>query len=191
MLASLLNVTLRAITLRAGPQDYPFDPRLTLPAAVVAVLINLLMFAQVLPMPTAVLMAVTMVGGLGFIAQTLLRLRKLDSRFHQTYLALLTTNALLTLALVPLFVQMAPLLKEIAENPALLEKPDQVKAPQGIAFAMNLLNLWNFVVTGSIFRHAMNSSLGIGLLLAFISAFVLLMFVAFAGTIAGVLSGAR
>lgn len=190
MLASLLNVTLRALVLRAGPQDYPFDPRLTMPLALFAGVANALMFAQVLPAGAAVLMAAAMIGGLAFIAKTLLRVRKLDDRLHQTLAALFATNAALTLVLVPMFVQVAPVLKMIAENPALLEQPENVKLPQGIAFVMNALNIWSFVVTASIFRHAANTSLAVGMLLAFASAFVLLMFVATAGAIAGALFGA-
>lgn len=189
MLASLFNVTLRALILRAGPQDFPFDPRLTAPLALFAGAANAAMFAQVLPLGSAVAMAAALVAGLALITRTLLRMRKLEARAQQTLAALLATNALLTLALVPLFMQVAPVFKLIAENPALLEQPDAVKMPQGIAFVMNVLNLWSFVVTASIFRHAANVSLGIGFLLAFVSALSLLMFVGVAGSIAGVIFG--
>ena len=190
MLASIFNATLRIVLFRAGPQDFPYDPRLTGPLAVTAAAVNGLLFVQVLPPLAALVMAAAMVGGMALATQAVLRTRKLEARLHQTLASLLATNALLTLLLVPLFMQVAPVLREVALNPALLEDPDKLKLPQGVAFLMNLLNLWSFVVTASIFRHAANVTMGIGLLIALIVAFVLLFFVAFAGSFAGALVGA-
>src|SRR3546814_17766016 len=64
MLASLFSATLRILFFRAGPQDFPYDPRLTAPLAVSAGLANGLMFMQVLPIGAALVMAITVVGGM-------------------------------------------------------------------------------------------------------------------------------
>lgn len=189
MLASLFSATLRILFFRAGPQDFPYDPRLTAPLAVTAGLANGLMFMQVLPIGAALVMAIAMVGGMALGTRAVLRTRQLEARFHQTFAALLATNAALTFLLVPFFAQIAPMLRELAGNPELLEHPEKMTLPPGIAFIMNALNLWSFAVTASIFRHAANVSMALGLLIALVIAIGLLFFVAFAGSFAGMLFG--
>lgn len=190
MLASLFSATLRILFFRAGPQDFPYDPRMTAPLAVAAGLANGLMFMQVLPIGAALMMAIAMVGGMALGTRAILRARQLDARFHQTFAALLATNAALTFLLVPFFSQIAPMLRELASHPEILEHPEGVKLPSGVAFIMNALNLWSFAVTASIFRHAANVSMALGLLIALLIAVGLLFFVAFAGSFAGMLFGA-
>lgn len=189
MFAQVFAVTLRILGFRAGPQDFPYDPRLTAPLALLAGLANFLVFVQVLPMASSAAMAAAMVGGTALVTRSVLRARGLLERYNQTFNALLATAAVLTLLLLPLFSQVAPMLREIAVKPELLEQPDALQLPQGIVFAMNLLNFWNFAVTAYIFRHAANVQLWVGVLIALIIAFVVLFFVAFAGSIAGALFG--
>ena len=123
MFDQLLSVTVRTLLFRAGPQDFPFDSRLLPPVIFIAVVANVMMFGQVMPAPAAAAMSAAMVGGLALVTRSVLRIRQLASRFQQTYMALLATSAVLTLALVPLFAQMAPALRLVAENPKLLETP--------------------------------------------------------------------
>src|SRR3546814_15048117 len=84
-----------------------------------------------------------MVGGMALATRAILRTRQLDARYHQTFAALLATNAALTFLLVPFFAQIAPMLRELASHPEMLEHPESVKLPPGIAFIMNALNLWS------------------------------------------------
>jgi len=189
MFATLITATLRVLLFRGGPQDFPYDPKLTAPLAVVAALANGLMFVQVLPVGAAAVMAIAMVGGLALATRGVLRARQLEARLHQTLAALLATNALLTFLLVPFFAQIAPTLRELASHPELLEHPEQVKLPQGVAFIMNALNIWSFAATASIFRHAANVSMALGLLISLAVAVALLFLVAFAGSFAGMLFG--
>lgn len=190
MLASLFSATLRILFFRAGPQDFPYDPRLIAPLVALAGLANGLMFMQVLPIGAALVMAIAMVAGMSLATRVILRTRQLDARYHQTFAALLATNAALTFLLVPFFSQIAPMLRELASHPEILEHPEGVKLPSGVAFIMNALNLWSFAVTASIFRHAANVSMALGLLIALLIAVGLLFFVAFAGSFAGMLFGA-
>src|SRR3546814_15467349 len=67
MLASLFSATLRILFFSAGPQDFPYDPRLTAPLAVSAGLANGLMLLQVLQMGAALVMAIRTVWGLAQI----------------------------------------------------------------------------------------------------------------------------
>ncbi|MBI3170980.1 MAG: hypothetical protein HYZ32_00110 [Hydrocarboniphaga effusa] len=189
MFAQVIAVTFRILGFRAGPQDFPYDPKLTWPLAATAAAANFLIFVQVLPIASSVALAAAMVGGTALVTHSVLRARALLSRFNQTLNALLATTALLTLMLLPLFAQVAPALREIAAQPELLENPDALKLPQGAVFLMNLLNFWNFAVTAHILRHAANVQLWIGIVIALIIAFVALFLVAFAGTFAGALFG--
>ncbi len=190
MYAQVFAATLRILGFRAGPQDFPFDPKLTVPLIAVTVLANALLFVQVLPFPTAVVMALAMVGGTALVTRSVLRARGLAERFNQTFNALLATSALVMLIMVPLFAQVAPILREVAAKPELLEEPEALRMPQGITFLMNLLNFWNFAVTAYIFRHAANVQMWVGVLIALIVAFIVLFCVIFAGSVAGVLFGA-
>src|SRR3546814_14647424 len=97
------------------------------------------MFMQVLPIGAALVMAITMVGGMALATRAILRTRQLDARYHQTFAALLATNAALTFLLVPFFAQIAPMLRELASHPEMLEHPESVKLRPGMAFIMNAL----------------------------------------------------
>src|SRR3546814_17364549 len=72
------------------------------------------MFMQVLPIGAALVMAITMVGGMALATRAILRTRQLDARYHQTFAALLATNAALTFLLVPFFAPIPPMLPETA-----------------------------------------------------------------------------
>ncbi|HEX4895241.1 MAG TPA: hypothetical protein VFV11_02800 [Solimonas sp.] len=189
MFAPALNVTLRILAFRAGPQDFPYDARLNRPILLLAILANVLVFAQVLPMLASVAMAAALVFGLVLVTRSLLRTRDLLNRYEQTINALLATTAVLTFLLVPLFTQVAPVLREIAQDPKLLENPEKLQLPGGVSFLMNLLNVWNLAVTAAIFRQAANIPFWGGILVALVAAFVVLMLVAFSGSLASALTG--
>lgn len=189
MYAQVIAATLRILGFRAGPQDFPFDPRLTLPLVLIAGGANAMLFGQVLPLPTALMMAAAMVGGTALVTRSVLRARAVPERFNQTFNALLATSAALTLLMLPLFAQVAPLLREVASKPELLEQESGMQLPQGLAFLMNLVNFWNFAVTAFVFRHAANVQLWLGVVIALILAFVVLFCVIFAGLFAGALFG--
>jgi hypothetical protein len=189
MYAQALLVTLRMLVFRNGPQDFPYAAGLTPVLAALAVAVNSLVFSRVLPPPMAVGMAVALVVAIAFVTRVVLRLRKLENRFQQTFNALLATSAVLTLALLPPIAQVAPQILELARHPELLNKPDAVPLAAGPVFMMNLLNFWNFAVTGHIFRHAANVSLWVGLLLAFIAGGIMLFVGVVGGTLAGAMFG--
>ncbi|MFT4045542.1 MAG: hypothetical protein QM661_02500 [Solimonas sp.] len=192
MLAAIANATLRILLFRAGPQDFPYDPRLTAPLALAAALATGLQVMPTVPLNAAVAVSIATVAALGIATRFVLRLRRLDARFHQTFAALLATNAVLTLLIVPFAAQAAPALRELANNPALLEHPEQMAMPLpfAVVFVMLLLSLWNLLVNASIFRHAVNVSFGAGVLIAFGLSLTLQLFVNivasfFAGPLAG------
>jgi hypothetical protein len=190
MFSQALTATLRMLFFRAGPQDFPFAAALTPALLALATAANTLLFLQVLPASMALGIALAMVSAMALVTRTILRLRSVASRFQQTFNSLLATTAVLTLALLPPFTQVAPQLLELAKHPELLSNPDAVKLPAVPVFVMNLLNFWNFGVTAYIFRHAANVNLWTGLLIAFIAAGIMLFIGVIGGTIFGAVFGA-
>lgn len=204
MFASVLAATINLLTFRSGPQDFPYAPGLTPWTMAFAAAANLSVFAQIIPLPLALLMAATMVLGLALVTRVLLRARQLEPRYNQTLNSLLMTSGLLTLALAPLFASVAPLLREMA---AAMEQGAQtmggsggpagaaegvaapeIALPQGTMFLMNLLNFWNFAVSASIYRQAANVNILFGLLIALAAALSVMFFViVFASLIGGLL----
>ncbi|MGH8504566.1 MAG: hypothetical protein ACRETM_01210 [Stenotrophobium sp.] len=189
MFAQTLEATVRILFLRAGPQDFPYASGLTPALVALAVLANGLVFSRVLPPPMALGIALAMVAALAMVTRSILRMRDVLNRFQQTFNALLATTAVLTLALLPGFTQMAPQILELAKHPELLEKPDAVHISGIAVFFMNLINFWNFIVTAHIFRHAANVNLWVGIVIAFVAAGVMLFVGMIGGSITSVLFG--
>lgn len=189
MLSSVLNATFRILFFRAGPEDFPYAKGLTLWCIAAATGANAAMLAQVLPVPIAVAMALAMIGATALVTRSVLRVRDLLNRFQQTFNALLATTAVLSLALLPVFVQLAPIVMEVAKNPEVLANPDAVKVPAFGVFWMNLLNFWNFAVTAHIFRHSAGVNLWVGLFIAFVAAGIALFLGVMGGAIGGALFG--
>jgi len=194
MLAQVSSATLRILLFRAGPQDFPFDPQLTRVLAPLAFLAQFLLFVQVAPSSLAVTAGLVTVGGLSLTTRNLLRMRQLDSRYHQTFHALLATTAVLTFALVPLISQVAPVYEQILANPEILEQGTAPQIPTGITLLVNLLSFWNLAVSASIYRNAANFTVGIGVVVAVVVTFVVFSLMVFAlslvATLMGIVPGA-
>lgn len=189
MFAQAISTTLRILILRAGPQDFPYAKGLTQACVVLAAAANALVFSQVLPLAMSVAMSIAMVAAVALVTQSVLKARKLDNRFQQTFNALLASTSLLTLALFPPFAQIAPQILEVTKNPELLNNPDALHVSGAAVFVINLVNFWNFVVTAHIFRHAAGVNLWVGFLIAFIAAGIVLFLGVLGGSIGGVLFG--
>lgn len=189
MFAQALTVALRILVFRAGPQDFPYAPALTPWMAGAAFLANLTVFLQAMPAGLAVVMSLAMVAGAAFATRVLLQARQLDSRYNQTLNALFLCTALLTLALAPPFASIAPALRELAGNPELMKDPAQMQFAPGPVLMMNLLNLWNLMVTVHIYRHAAGFNLLVSLLVTMVIAFSVMFFVVLMGSLVGGLLG--
>lgn len=161
MFAQVLSATLRILSFRAGPEDFPFDAsrRLTAICLIFALLVNTLFVALLSPLIFAFVSAAMNVGLLALLTRSALAARKLDNRFQQTFNALLLTTSLLTLAMTPFWAQLAPILLEIArlasKNPDLLNHPEQWPQMSGLAnFLLAALGFWQIAVIGHIFYRA-------------------------------------
>lgn len=189
MFQSVLNATVNLLLFRIGPQDFPFDINLTRVLVPAAALANYAVLVMAVNPVVAAAMSIAVVMGTAMAAHLILRARKLEARFTQTYHAMLAVSTLLTLGLVLPFSQIAPELEKLAQNPDALETAS-LDIPGWAALTMNALNIWNFVVNAHILRHAAGMGIGGGLLLALLVAFGVLMFVLFFATLAGMLVGA-
>lgn len=189
MFNEALNATVRILFFRAGPQDFPYASSLRPVLLLLAAAANAFMFSQVLPPAMAIGIAVAMIGGMALVVRWTLRLRNLGNRFQQTFDALLATNILLTLALLPPFIQIAPQLLDLTKHPEALQNPDAVKLPAVPVLLMNMINFWNFAVTAHIFRHAANVNLWVGFVIAFVAAGIMLFIGVMGGTFTGALFG--
>jgi hypothetical protein len=124
-----------------------------------------------------------MVLVLGLYTRTLLRAKDLLPRFQQTFNALLATDLALKFAMLPAFVLIAPKLRELAAKPELLENPDTFILPAGPTLIANLISYWSLAVSTNIYRHAANSGIFMGFVLAVLGLMILLFATAIASGI--------
>lgn len=191
MLASVLNATLKLLLFRAGPQDFPYDPRLTGWLVPLAALVNYFVLGLVLSPMVAAAISVAVVMALSVATRVFLRTRGMEARFMQTYHALLAVSIPMTLLLMWPFSEIAPELQKLSQvEPGPADTMPQLQVPGWAALTMNLLNLWNYLVNAHIFRNAGNLGRGGGLIVALLVALGVLMFVfMFASFIAAIFGG--
>lgn len=189
MLANLFSATLQVLLFRAGPQDFPYLPQWTRTVCVLGGTPVFMVYAMALAPAMALVMAAATVLGAALVTRGILRARKLEARFTQTLHTLLCAGGLITLLMVPAFAQVAPKLAEIAANPEAYGPDNPPELPQGPVLIMNLLNVWNFLVTAHVFRHAANCGFGLGLLFALLAAAVILGTVLMFGSLFGAVLG--
>lgn len=175
MLNQAAVVALRILLFRAGPQDFPHAPQLVLPLPALAAVAYFAVFALLLPAGVSLVIALASVGALALVTHSLLSARGKVARFQQTFHALLATGILLTLASVPAMNALAPALKQIAADPELLKQPGAVQTPAVASLVLNALNIWNLAVYAHIFRHATETRIWTGLLIALFVAFSVLL----------------
>lgn len=169
------RVALRILLFRAGPQDFPHAPQLVLPLPAIATAAYFAVFVTLLPAGVSLVIALASVGALALVTHSLLSARSRAARFQQTFHALLATGTVLTLASIPAMSALAPALQQIAANPELLKQPGAVQTPAAASLLLNALNLWNLAVYAHIFRHATETRLWTGLLMALFVAFSVLL----------------
>jgi hypothetical protein len=173
---------LRILLFRAGPQDFPFSETLTRAIVPLTALIWFLQYRLTLPLVQAVVQAFASLAVLAAFSYVLLQKRGLLNRLRQTLDSLYLTDAMLTLVLLPPLSELAPQMVRLADNPDLARTEALPALP---ALAVTFVSMWNFAVTAHIYRHALNTHLGIGALVALLSTLVT---VSVATVISGVMS---
>jgi hypothetical protein len=196
MFTAALRCATSILFFRAGPQDMPFDTGHDLTRRCVAfTLVAFALFSVVLLSPlAAVLVAALSVLGLGLSTRAALALRKLESRFQQTFNALLLTNALLMLAMTPLLMILAPTMVEVWQrlmhDPTLAEHPEKLpQIPQIPTLLFDILGIWQFAVCARVYGQATGGGMFSGVLTAILCFFAMTLFVMFASPLIGLLGG--
>ena len=182
MSVNVLGKTFELALLRAGPQDFPFMPNRHALFGVVGGTPVFMVYSLALSPVIALSMALGTVLGIFLATRLILRWRKLDGRFAQTAHGLMCTNALLTVLMILPFSQIAPLLSELAANP---EAPVPTDIPGLPVMIMNVLNIWNFLITANVYRHATDRGFAMGLLYSLMSSGVVLATVLSFGLLLG------
>ncbi len=131
--------------LQKGPQDIPTSAWILRFIFPCYLLINALILNLNVDFLSSLLHLAIDLCGLFLFALLLLHLYNKRSRFYQTFSALLGTDALLTLLVMPA-------LATFSVNPSL---------PAFIVIVLSIL--WHWVVLGHIFRHALDQSLSFSL----------------------------
>lgn len=179
MFRTVLIATLNLLLFRIGPQEFPYEPRLTGVLAPTAALVQYAISMMVMPPGLAAASALATIMGLAIATHMLLRARHVEARFMQTYHSLLAVNSLLTLATWLPFGELAPELMKISRNPAVTDTGVNIQLPNGPLFLMFALVIWNFIANANIFRHSANLSVGVGLFVALLVSVGVQMFVLF------------
>ncbi len=163
MLFPALRICLAILFLRAGPQDMPYDtsPRLVREVALFALACYAAFWLMVFPLLPAVMLSALVILAQWLTVRATLASRNLQNRFQQTLTALLLTNGLLTLAMLPFFAVLAPhwqaMLDQLQQHQDLINHPEKLPLPPpGPTAAFDLLAIWQFVVSVRIFGRAMD-----------------------------------
>ncbi|MDB5986623.1 MAG: hypothetical protein JWR16_1676 [Nevskia sp.] len=174
-------ISLRILIFRAGPEDFPFDGSRRLLGACVALafIVNVFAGAVALPLYASLFTALAVVGSYAVTARSALVRRGLMNRFQQTLNALLVTNALLTLAVLPALIQIAPVIIEfihqVQQNPDLANHAEQwPHVGLGLELWFDLTFIWQFAIGAYIFKRATNTSALVGVLFVLMLGLVML-----------------
>lgn len=156
MLVRLISLVIDLARFRSGPQDFPYAPTLAA-SLLLAQLGVLLIRAQLSGAETGEVLPMVLVKGVfAFAAPWLvLRLRDMHARYWQTLLALVSIELLFTLLLLPL-VALTGQIDPEAPHPL---------APLFGWMAL-LLMAWLVLISGHIWRHALNLLFPLGVLIA-------------------------
>ncbi len=174
MLQQTLRVTIRILLLRAGPQDLPSSWRLVGGLAGAYVLMNTLVLSLGMSEIQALLHALAVTAVLALYTRWLLRRARLEVRYAQTLTALLATGILLGLAALPCMIELQPFLEQLR----VLGKNDPPPPAPALALVGYMaLSLWHLLAMAQIYRHALDTTLGRGAILAVLYELLLLLMI--------------
>lgn len=151
----LFSVLIDICLLKRGPQDLPHQSGLTLALLLGALALEA--YSASLVSSSPLLFSSVVLSGAFALAATwaILRMRRVESRYWQTLLALVSTGLLFSLLALPLLVAVGPL------------DPDNM--PQFsplVGLGIVILATWRLLVAGHIWRHALEVPLPVGVLVA-------------------------
>ena len=188
MLFPALRISLAIVLLRAGPQDMPFDatPRLLRETLLFTLVVYTAFWLIEFTLPQAMTAAALLIAAQWLAIRATLSARQLQNRFQQTLTALLLTNSLLMLPMIPFMAKLAPIVKDwieqLQQHPDLINHTEQLPlTPPLPTLAFYLLSFWQFVVNARIFSRAVDVGVAAGVLIAILVSIATSLFVTFMG----------
>lgn len=176
-LQELIRQTGLLLILRAGPQDIPYSTALL--RLSVAVYVGLAALSEVLVhgLLMALVQGVLVAAATGGFIVLVLQFKRRAARSVQTLTAYFAAQSVLAGMQMPAAVSLAPIRRQLLDNPELLEQAQPPAIPALPALAAMLLFVWSLMVVSHIFRHALdvNTWLGLGLAIAQIAAAVVVV----------------
>lgn len=152
MLLNVLYTAWRICIFRAGPQDLPAATQAVAHAVMLAVVVQAVQFQLTLPLLAAIAQSVVAVVVVWAFTTGVLNMRGTPERAPQTASALLLTNAIFSLLLVPFLLPMIPAMEAIAQDPEA-----EIEVPGLALLATVALSAWSIAVSVWIFRNAMEA----------------------------------
>jgi hypothetical protein len=151
LIATLFEICL----LRRGPQDLPHNPAITL--ALLGVALALEAFSASRYGGAANLLPSLLLSGTFALAATwaILRMRRFEARFWQTLMAHVGTSVLFALLALPLLAGIGPVNEETIRA-----------LPPLLAWGIVILAIWRLMVSGHVWRSALEVPLPVGVLVA-------------------------
>ncbi len=144
-------------TFKVGPQDLPSSNNLLFSSILAYGLVSVLIAALSLPLGQALASGVLDVALVGAMTQLLLWIRELNSRFYQTFIALMGSGAIIGFIAWPLLIMQVQAGEQAMVLPSLI---------------IVGLMIWNVAIVAHILRHTIDSPFFVGVGMALIYMYV-------------------
>lgn len=184
MFSNLLRTTLDILLLRRGPQDLPGAQVLVGSTMLAYFGLNFFLLQTGLPAMQAMLHAFVSCAVLALFTHGLLRWKNKPERFNQTLLALVLTGVILGLMTVAPMQALQPFIEAVAKAEAGTEITIQPPAWAVLSYAV--VGIWHLIVMGHVFRHALETTMGRGILFTLLYEILLLTTIRVANGLIGV-----
>jgi hypothetical protein len=152
-LSTISKAFLDICLLKKGPEDLPKSSVLLFLCLFMYTLIDVLLTVQSRPFEYALLVSLVDVGFLLLVTFLILKQHQKLDRWHQTMTALFGTGVILGMFIFPLVF-------------GGVQNHYEAWVQQIIVFLFLIMVIWNVAVLAHIVRHAISTSMGIGIMIA-------------------------
>lgn len=152
---ALFTAFFKICLLKNGPQDLPLSRELLAVCLLLYTIINILLALTTTTPPKAITSGILETGLISIITIIILRLNRHPERWVQTLTALTGTGCILGILALPLFA-----------GSLLFDSGELLQALLVILYLT--LIIWSLAIMGHILRHALDTTMGVGVLFAII-----------------------
>jgi len=152
-LSTISKAFLDICLLKKGPEDLPKSSVLLFLCLFMYTLIDVLLTVQSRPFEYALMVSLVDVGFLLLVTSLILKQHQKLDRWHQTMTALFGTGVILGIFIFPLVFGSG-------------QNQYEAWVQQMIVFLFLIMVIWNVAVLAHIVRHAISTSMGIGIMIA-------------------------